>query len=67
MSAYIIAIYDVTGQLVRTLLDEERDQGRHETVWDGRDDNGHYVSSGVYFYQLEAGGKELTKKMILLK
>jgi len=64
-----LRIYNVAGQLVRTLVNE-RQAPRVEmfTVeWDGRNDAGHAVSSGVYFYKLSAKGFEKTKKMVLLK
>jgi flagellar hook assembly protein FlgD len=42
--------------------------GHHETVWNGKDDSGKDVSSGIYLYKLNAGNKDIsTKKMILLK
>jgi hypothetical protein len=63
-----LGIYDVTGRLVRLLVDAPRlDQGTHTVVWDGRDDAGQRVASGVYLYRLDAGGKERTRKLILLQ
>ena len=62
-----LSIYDVEGRLVRTLLDEVVGEGYQERIWNGRDAGGTPVSSGVYFYRLTAGGKTLTKKMVLLK
>ncbi len=55
------------GQLVRTLVDEEKPPGEHTVVWDGTSDNGLRVATGTYFYQLQAGEKIEAKKMILLK
>ena len=60
-------VYDVKGALVRTLLDERREAGRYEVTWDGRDDGGRRVASGVYLYRLEAGGKEESRRMVLVK
>jgi hypothetical protein len=62
-----LTIYNVEGRLVTTLLDGTMDEGLKEVTWDGTDSHGNLVSSGVYFYRLKAGGKTLTKKMVLLK
>ena len=66
-SKVILAIYDVEGRGVRTLVDESVGEGRHKYVWDGRNASGSPVSSGLYFYRLTAGNRTLTKKMVLLK
>jgi flagellar hook assembly protein FlgD len=52
---------------VRTLVDEAQAGGTRSVVWNGRDDNGNAVSSGVYFYVLDAGKERLTRKLVLLK
>jgi hypothetical protein len=63
-----LRVYSISGRLVRVLLDSElRGPGTHTTEWDGTDDQGRNVASGVYFYRLEADGERLTRKMILLK
>lgn len=62
-----VAVYDVNGALVRTLANESRAPGAYELTWDGRDDGGRQVASGVYFYRLTAGNFTQTKKMVLLK
>jgi hypothetical protein len=62
-----LCILDVAGRLVRTLVDENQPGGSHSAVWDGNGDRNQRVSSGVYFYVLDAGGKRLTKKLVLLK
>ncbi len=64
-----LGVYDVTGQLVRTLVDEENwDHGfGRSAFWDGRDDEGKTVSSGVYFYRLVAGEFSQTRKMVLIR
>jgi hypothetical protein len=62
-----LSIYNVSGTLVATLVDETIDDGFKEVLWDGKDARGNPVSSGVYFYRLTAGDKTLTKKMVLLK
>jgi len=60
-------IYDVQGHKVRVLVDEIRSAGVQYAEWDGLDDNGRAVSSGVYFYVLRAGDETLTRKMALLR
>lgn len=62
-----IRIYNVVGKLVRTLIQEEQFPGNYTTQWDGRDDSGRYVSSGIYIYRVQAGGFEKSKKMVFLK
>lgn len=62
-----LRVYDVRGALVRELWSGHRDTGRYETHWDGRNDSGRLVGSGVYFYRLEAEGYLATRKMLLLK
>jgi hypothetical protein len=62
-----IDIYDPTGRLVRRLIDKPMDTGRYDVEWDGRDNNGRTVASGVYFYRLTVGKQTSTKKMILLR
>lgn len=62
-----LKIYNILGQLVKTLVDEGKLPGRYEVVWDGKDDRGKEVTSGVYFYRLETAGYKETKKMILLR
>jgi hypothetical protein len=62
-----LAVYDVNGALVRTLANEKRAAGPYTVTWDGRDEHGTTVASGVYFYKLDAGSFTQTKKMVLLK
>jgi hypothetical protein len=63
-----ITIFDVRGTLVRTLVDsEEQPQGYHQKVWNGRDDSGQIVGSGMYFYRIQAGSFNKTMKMLLVK
>ncbi|MFQ5865304.1 MAG: FlgD immunoglobulin-like domain containing protein, partial [bacterium] len=60
-------IYDLRGRLVRALVDEDKQPGRYTVRWDGRDDQGKVVSSGLYFYRVEVGGFRSTKKMMLVR
>jgi len=62
-----IAVYNVVGQVVRTLVDRQMSPGQYETVWDGRDDSGSPVSSGLYLYRMTAGNFSQSRKMLLLK
>jgi len=62
-----LAIYDVEGMCVKTLVDEHLGGGRHQRQWDGRMSNGVHASSGLYFCRLEASGRALTRKLMLLK
>lgn len=62
-----LKIYNLRGQVVRTLVDEEMQPGEHSVMWDGKDEQGREVASGVYFYQLAAQEIKVTKKMLLLK
>jgi hypothetical protein len=63
----VIKVYNMLGQEVRTLVNGNKDRGRHEIVWDGRNQFGSQVSSGVYLYRLEAGKVVKTKKMLFIK
>lgn len=67
--AVSLAVYNVAGQLVRTLVGEEQTPrpGGFRVVWDGRDNTGTRVSSGVYFYRLVTPGFTATRKMVVLK
>jgi hypothetical protein len=62
-----IRIYNVTGHRVRTLANETFEAGANKRVWDGRNDAGQPVSSGVYFYKLIANDFTQTRRMVLLK
>jgi hypothetical protein len=60
-------IYNVLGQKVKTLVDERLNAGMKEVEWDGKDDKGFEVSSGIYFYKIKAGDFSDIKKMVMLK
>ena len=63
-----LTVYNVVGQPVRTLVAEYQSAGRYAVEWDATNDSGHSLSSGMYFYRLQAGGEFLEiKKMLLLK
>jgi flagellar hook capping protein FlgD len=61
-------IYNIKGQRVKTILNDEFERGIHDVVWDSEDNSGKLVSSGVYFYKFEVNGEaKALKKMLLLK
>jgi len=62
-----VAVYDVTGRLVRQVSDETAEAGPHAVQWDGRDGSGQPVASGVYFCRVDAGGVSDTQRLVLLK
>jgi hypothetical protein len=62
-----LRIFDVSGRLVRTLADGVETQGSKQATWDGRDDRGHRVATGVYFCRLTAPGFTKTRKMVLVQ
>ena len=62
-----LIIYNTLGQKVKTLLSKNQESGYYTAVWDATNDNGNKVSSGLYFYRLQAGKFIDTKKVILLK
>jgi len=71
LSAVSLKIFNLLGQEVRTLVDKKQPAGYYQVLWNGRDNSGKDVSSGIYFYRLEVKGDRLkatkTRKMILLK
>lgn len=62
-----LRVYDVQGRLVRTLVQGARAAGRHTVAWDGADDGGRAVASGVYFYRLNAAGRQADRKLLMLR
>jgi flagellar hook assembly protein FlgD len=60
-------VYNMRGQLVRTLVNESKSEGSYQIQWDGSDNYGRRVSSGVYFYRIKAGEFSKTRKMVILK
>ena len=66
-SSVSMKIYNLLGQWIKTLVNERQTPGEHSVIWDGKDESGREVSSGIYFYRLEAGNFKLTRRMVLLK
>jgi hypothetical protein len=66
-AAVELAIYDLKGALVRRLVSESMPAGRHETVWNGQDDAGARVASGVYLTRFKAGAHHEVRKVVMVK
>lgn len=66
-SSVRLTVYDITGRRVRTLIAENKAAGKYAVEWDGTNDAGRLVSSGLYFYRLSAGDFVKTRKMMLLR
>ncbi len=62
-----LRVYDMTGKLVRELINEDRGPGRYRVVWDGLSQSGSRLASGLYLYQLRAGSFATARKLILMK
>ncbi|MBI4725929.1 T9SS type A sorting domain-containing protein [candidate division TA06 bacterium] len=62
-----LKVYNVLGQMVRTLVDEDKKMGSYEVVWNGRDETGNKVSNGIYLYRLVANDQSQTKKVVVLR
>ena len=62
-----LSVYNIRGQLISTLVNEVKTEGSYQVQWDGSDNNGRQVSSGVYFYRIQAGEFGKTRKMVILK
>ena len=66
-AAISLKVYNIAGQLVKTLAQRQMTAGRHSVRWNGRDDTGRAVTSGVYFYQLATGGEQVTSKVTVMR
>jgi hypothetical protein len=62
-----LVLYNVRGQIVRTVIDGHVERGRHERSWDGTDDRGQHVASGVYFARLMVDGRSSDQKVMVLR
>ncbi|MDP2806574.1 MAG: FlgD immunoglobulin-like domain containing protein, partial [bacterium] len=62
-----LKVYNIAGQLVKTLVSGQVGAGQHSIKWDGRDNTGNKVSSGIYIYRLQAENKDVTRKLVLLR
>jgi hypothetical protein len=62
-----LVVYNLLGQKVRTLVNKEHPSGRFEVIWDGSDNYGNVVGTGLYFYRLETNEMAFVKKMLFVK
>ena len=62
-----LEIYNLLGQQVRSLLDDELMSGQHTITFDGRDNDGQAIASGVYFYRIKTADDVRTRKMVMIK
>ena len=62
-----IRLYDISGQLIRELVNQYHETGQYSASWDGHDSGGAEASSGVYLLRLGSGGYNETKKITLMK
>jgi hypothetical protein len=63
----LVQVFDVSGRLVRTLLDGEMPIGRHNAVWDGRSDGGQVVADGVYFYKISTHDGVMHARFVVMQ
>ena len=66
-SKTVLNIYNIQGQLVKTMVDEYQESGKHSIIWNGNDKNGKAVANGTYLYKLQTGKTSVTKKLFMLK
>jgi hypothetical protein len=62
-----LAVYDISGARVANLVEREQEKGSHAVEWNGKDEQGNSVASGIYFYRLTAGKETISKKMVMLR
>ena len=62
-----VKVFNILGEEIRTLVDQKQNAGEHRIAWDGRDEWGRSVSTGLYFYQLKSNSIVQNRKMVLLK
>ena len=62
-----LKIYNLLGQEIFTLVNARQNAGNHSVIWNGKNNHGHAVSSGIYLYRLKAGSFTQSKKMTLIR
>ena len=63
----VLKIYDVSGKCIARLVDKEQEKGSYSVAWNGKDETGSSLASGIYLYRLSAGNQTIAKKMVLLR
>jgi flagellar hook assembly protein FlgD len=62
-----LTIYDVAGNRIKTLVNDDLEAGDHRVTWQGTDDRGRQVAAGIYLYQLDSGTVSEVKRMTLVR
>ena len=62
-----LLVYNIKGQKIKTLVNHQLKTGQHNIIWDGKDENGKQVATGIYFNQLKTPATIITKKMLMIK
>ncbi len=62
-----LTIFDVSGRMIRTLVNDYKNNGWHSVKWNGQDNNGKLVKSGIYFYKLESNNFSVSKRLLYIK
>jgi flagellar hook assembly protein FlgD len=62
-----LAVYNLSGQRLATLVEGEQVAGTHQVRWDGTDDAGRAVATGIYVYRMRAGDAQRTRRLLLLR
>ena len=62
-----LKIYDISGKCVACLVNKQQEKGSYSVEWNGRDEDGNSVASGIYLYRLEAGNQKISRKMVVLR
>jgi flagellar hook assembly protein FlgD len=62
-----LCIYDAAGKLVKTLVNELKDRGTYNVLWNGKDENNYQIADGIYFYTLKTENYYQTKKLVLTR
>ena len=63
----LLAVYDLAGRRVKTLVNDYREAGKYTQVWDGTDDAGARAIGGIYFYRLQTGAKVTMRRMVMIR
>jgi len=66
-SRVVLSVYNILGQRIKTILNDVQPAGYYTVQWNGRDETGNQVASGIYFYRIQADGYVNTCKMLFMK